>query len=132
MIRKSLPLLLLCLCGTGCGKPTASVNGSLLLNGKPFSLPEKAGEVFVVFQFIGADGKPDMMKQYSAVVKQDGTFVLVASEGQISTGKYLVAIDASPTTFPQAKQFMVKQSKVRKELKSGPNSITLELSQPEG
>src|SRR5437870_4917938 len=96
----------------GCGGAggMARVKGELTQDGQTFRLPPGAGEVFLVFRFIGEDGQPDQMRMYTAKVYDDGRFEVVSSGGELPAGTYQVAIDAVSNNVPQFRAFAMPNS----------------------
>ena len=117
----------------GCGMSgPAHVKGELVHDGLPFRLPPGAGEVFIVFRFIGEDGQPDQMRMYTAVVHEDGHFEVVNSGGELPVGTYQVAIDATPGRVQEFNAFAMPDSPARIEFKSGSNDVKIDLLKPNG
>ncbi len=127
-----LAFALVALAASGCGGPgKAKVKGQLVSGGQPMSFP--ATQVGVVFTPVGADGKPDPTKAYTAVVNEDGTFELVASGGELPSGNYQVSILATGGKLAtQMKPYAGASSPIRRELKPGPNEITIDVTKPDG
>jgi hypothetical protein len=130
MRRVLVCLALTGLLAGGCGGGTAKVKGRLVTNGQPMSFP--ATQAAIVLSPLGADGKPDPAKSYSAVVNQDGSFELVASGGELPAGNYQVSIQAVGKLKEQLKLFAGTDSPVRRELKSGLNDITIDVTKSDG
>jgi hypothetical protein len=126
-------LLFLLACGliAGCGSPKpATLTGNLAYDGKPFPLPSNAGEVFISFFGLDAEGKADPFKKYTGIVQPDGRFEIVSSSGELPAGNYLWTIDAAPGRVKEFEPFSLQKSKAKAELKPGPNQLTLELKTP--
>jgi hypothetical protein len=131
MKRALVFLALAGLLAGGCGgSAKAKVKGRLVSNGQPMTFP--ASQAAVSLAPIGADGKPDTAKSFTIAVKEDGTFELVASGGELPTGNYQVAIQAMGKLGQQLKGFASPNSPVRRELKSGANDITIDVAKPDG
>ena len=73
---------------------------------------------------IGANGEPDNMKSFTAVVDTDGTFEVLASGGQVPPGAYRVSVQGPFTKKPTAKVA------VKREIVIGDNDITIDLAKP--
>jgi hypothetical protein len=119
---------------SGCGGAVdkARVKGQLTENNEIFRLPPGAGEVFIVFRFIGADDQPDQRRMYTAKVYDDGRFEVVSSGGELPVGKYQVAIDAAAGRVEQFKAFAMPDSPARIEFKSGSNNVKIDIAKPNG
>lgn len=115
---------------TGCGPAIGTVKGRLVENGQPTKFPPTSASVQM--SPVGADDKPDANVVYSAVVNEDGTFEVVASGGKLPPGKYMVAVEVIGKDGAKYKQFNATVSKVRREIKSGSNELTIDLAKPEG
>ena len=100
-----------------------------MLNGKPFALPPKAGEVFISVFGLDAEGRIDPLKKYTGVVNHDGSFEIFSSGGELPVGTYQWSIDSAPGRVKEFEPFSYDKSKARVELKSGPNQIVLDLNQ---
>jgi len=117
----------------GCGGPEmAKVKGRLVENGAPREVA--GGSVGVQLTLIGEGGKLDPKKSYTAVVNTDGTFEVVASGGELQPGTYQVALQ-----FKDPKDKLASQVKavsggndIRREIKPGPNELTIDLLKPGG
>ena len=126
-----LLVALVALAAGGCGGDAkAKVKGRLLSNGQPMKFP--ATQVAVGFSPVGADGKPDPARSYTTPVNEDGSFELVASGGELPPGNYQVSIQASGKLAAQMKPYAGTSSLVRRELKAGPNEITVDVAKPDG
>lgn len=130
-MRRALVLIALVGLATGgCGSSMARVKGRLVNNDQPMSFPPTAAAVIIAP--IGADGKPDQMKSFTAVVNEDGTFELLASGGELPPGQYQIAIQAPGKLKEQLKKFAVPNSSIRRELKPGSNELVIDVAKPEG
>lgn len=115
----------------GCGgEAKAKVKGKLVSNGAPMSFP--ATQAAVSLSPVGADGKPDPAKAFTAVVNEDGSFEVLASGGELPAGTYQVSIQAMGKLGQQLKGFAGANSPVRRELKPGANDITIDVAKPDG
>lgn len=131
MRRAIVALALVALAAAGCGTAPAKVKGRLVSNGEPVSV---SGQVAVTFTALGADGKPTTTA-YHAVVSPDGTFDVVVSGGELPPGQYqvsLVAVGKAAGQFKSNPGIVGDKSAVRRELKPGPNEITIDVAKPEG
>lgn len=110
-------------CG-GKGEP-ARLKGRLVENGGPreFAPFSASVEVFL----LGGDGQPDKAKSFTAPVGGDGTFEVVASGGTLPPGEYEVQVH-----LPAAKGKAATKVVARRELKPGPNDVTIDLAKPNG
>lgn len=106
------------------------MKGRLVSNGQPMSFP--ATQVAVALSPIGADGKPEPARAFTTPVNEDGSFELVASGGELPPGNYQVSIQASGKLAAQMKAYAGTSSLVRRELKAGPNEITVDVAKPDG
>ena len=126
-----LLVALVALAAGGCGgEAKAKVKGRLVSNGQPMKFP--ATQVAVGFSPIGADGKPDPARSYNTPVNEDGSFELVASGGELPPGTYQVSIQAMGKLATEMKAYSGPASAVRRELKAGPNDITIDVTKPDG
>lgn len=131
MRRALLVLALAGLAAGGCGGSNmARVKGRLVMNDQPMSFPPTAAAV--VFTPLSGEGKPDPSKSYTAVVNEDGSFELLASGGELPSGRYQISIQATGKLGAQLKKFAEPTSPVRRELKPGGNELVLDLAKPEG
>src|SRR5690349_19732037 len=121
-------VVLAALAAGGCGSGKGKVKGRLVANGQPMSFPPT--QVAVVFAPVGADGKPDPLKAFTAVVNEDGTFELIASGGELPAGQYQISIQAMGAMKEKLKGFAAANSRVRRELTSGTNDITIDVTKP--
>jgi hypothetical protein len=128
--RRALMALALLALAAGCGSGKARVKGRLVENGQP----QKFGATQVALEFVplGADGKPEQGKSYTAVVNEDGTFEVVASGGELPPGTYQVAVTAMGTLRTKYRAFAAPTSAIRREIKAGKNDLTIDLAKPEG
>lgn len=112
---------------SGCGgEEMGRLKGRLVVNGQPKEFPPSSASVQI--SLIGADGKPDVTKAYSAVVNPDGTFEVVASGGKLHPGTYQVEIRHPPPKGGAAPVTIT----TRREVKPGDNDWTIDLANPEG
>jgi len=125
-----LPTVLVALAACGCGGGMAKVKGQLVENGNPMTFPPT--QVAIELALIGEDGKPDASKAYTAVVNPDGSFEVVASSGEVKPGTYQVGIHASGKLGSRLKAFAPPTSSIRREIKPGANTLTIDLARPEG
>lgn len=115
----------------GCGgEEKAKVKGRLVNDGQPMTF--QAFQAAVVFTAVGPDDKPDSAKAFTAVVGEDGTFELVASGGEVPVGRYQLAIQAVGKTATQLQGFAGPSSPIRRDLKPGPNELTIDVAKPAG
>lgn len=115
----------------GCGGDAkAKVKGRVVNNGQPMSFP--AFQASVVLAPCGPDDKPDAARSYSCVLGEDGTFELVASGGELPPGRYQVAIQALGKPSNELKTIASPSSPVRRDLRPGPNELTVDVANPTG
>jgi hypothetical protein len=114
----------------GCAGGQARVKGRLLHNGEPMTFPPTT--VAIELSPVEENGKVDVSQVYSAVVKEDGSFEVVASKGEVPPGTYAVSIQATGQFKAQLKNFAPGTSAVRRDLEPGKNDLTIDLSRPEG
>jgi hypothetical protein len=89
MMRRFLPLALICLGLTGCGGGPVVVKGNILLNDQPLRLEERE-QATVTFSEMRADGKG---ATFPTALNPDGTFVIVGYYRKgIPEGKYRVSL----------------------------------------
>jgi hypothetical protein len=130
-MQRALALVALAaLAAGGCGEQKSRVGGRLVNNGQPITVP--ASQVAVTLTPLTADGKPNPGASYTMKVKEDGTFELVASGGQLPPGTYQVSILASGKLAEQVKPFAGDASPIRREIKPGPNDLVIDLAKPSG
>ncbi|HEY1186970.1 MAG TPA: hypothetical protein VGE74_04900 [Gemmata sp.] len=127
MRRAILALVLIALAATGCGAAPAKVKGRLVSNGEPMSV---SGQVAVTFTALNGDGTGG--RSFTAMVNPDGTFDVVVSGGELPPGLYKVSIVAVGKAADNYKGLVGDKSPVRRELRPGPNEITIDVSKPEG
>jgi hypothetical protein len=138
MKRVVLIVALAGLLAGGCGSSMGKVKGQIVENGKPLSTAtgtDKAGQgdrLAIELTLVGADGKLDTAKSYTAVVNADGSFEVLASKGEVQPGTYAVGIDASGKFKNQLKGFAPGVTRVRREIKAGTNDLTIDVTKPEG
>ena len=108
----------------------AKVKGRLVSNGQPMKFPPT--QVAVGFSPVGADGKPDPAWSFTTPVNEDGSFELVASGGELPAGTYQVSIQAMGKFATEFKAYAGTSSAIRRELKAGPNEITIDVTKPDG
>jgi hypothetical protein len=130
-MKRCLILLAVAVMATaGCsGGGVGKVKGQIVDNGQPVKFPFQTGSVeFVPLQ---ADGTPELGKVYAAIVNEDGSFELLASGGELAVGQYQVSIEMVGTKGPEkARPFAAKVKPLKREIKSGQNTITIDLSKP--
>lgn len=128
--RRLLPaaaLGLVLLAGCGGGK-AARVRGQVVENGQPASFAGMLAAV--VFAPVGPDGKPDTNRSQTAVLNPDGSFELVASGGELPVGTYMVGIQVVGKAGAKFKDVGPTNSPIRRELKPGPNDLTIDVARP--
>lgn len=128
MRRVLFVLALIGLATGGCGSSLAKVKGRLVNNGQAITVP--ATQVAVILAPLDAEDKPDPLKSFTAVVNEDGTFEVLASGGELPPGRYQVAIQAQGKLKEQFKALAVPNSPIRRELKPGPNELTIDIAKP--
>ncbi len=111
----------------GCSEPKATVKGAILEDGQPKSF--KSNQAAVQLTLVNADGQLDNSKSFTAVVNEDGRFEVIASGGEIPVGKYQVAIQFTGGN-KKYQKWAAPESTVRRDIKSGANELTLDLSAP--
>ncbi|HEX3147528.1 MAG TPA: hypothetical protein VHR66_05555 [Gemmataceae bacterium] len=130
MKRCFVLLAVVALATAGCSGGMGRVKGAIVDNGQPVTFPPLTGSVQL--SPIQPDGTPDMNKVYAAVVNEDGTFELVASGGELAVGMYQVSIELNGNKGPEkAKAFAAKVKPIKREIKSGQNTLTIDLSKPD-
>lgn len=112
----------------GCGGGTARVKGQILENGQPKAFPGM--QASVAFTPVGADGKLETSKSYSAMLNSDGKFEVIASGGELPPGNYAVSIQAVGKANEQFKGFGATDSPIRREVKPGQNDFQIDLAKP--
>lgn len=129
-MRTTRPVLLtLFLLLSGCSGNMATVSGRIVDNGQPMKYA--ATQAAVQLTLMGANGKPDNSKSFTAVVNPDGTFQVVASGGSVPIGTYQVIMNIRDED-PKYKPFTALDSQIRREVKPGHNDLVLDLSKPAG
>jgi hypothetical protein len=127
---KAILFLLACGLIAGCSPPKpATVKGSLANEGKPFALPSNTGDVAVSLFGLDAEGKIDVFKKYTGLVRSDGSFEIASSGGELPVGTYQWVIECTPGKVKEFEPFTLEKSKAKIELKPGPNQVVLDLSQ---
>ncbi len=106
----------------GCSPGIGKVKGQIVENGQPKTFPPSSHAIEM--SMIGANGEPDNMKSFTAVVGIDGTFEVLASGGQVPPGTYRVSVQG-----PSTKKLTAKVS-VNREIVVGDNNITIDLAKP--
>lgn len=124
----TLALALAAFVAAGCGAPPAKVKGRLVSNGEPLSVSGQVGVTFTALS--GGDAKT--APSYTAMVNPDGTFDVVVSGGELPPGQYQVSIVAVGKAGDKFKGFIGDKSPIRRELKPGPNEVTIDVAKPEG
>lgn len=127
----TLALALVALAATGCAAPPAKVKGRLVSNGEPLSV---SGQVGITLTLLDAAGKATLTS-YTSVVNPDGTFDVVVSGGELPPGLYqvsLVAVGKAAGQFKSNPDIVGDKSPVRRELKPGPNEVTIDVAKPGG
>ena len=115
---------ILALATAGCGgSPTAKVKGQILENGQPKSFPPSSHAVEIAP--ISVAGVPDNSKMFTAVVNADGSFEVLASGGELPLGNYVFTVRGS-----SAGKKGTQPPGAKRELKSGLNTITLDVAKP--
>ena len=117
-----LALALFSILIAGCSPGTGKVKGQIVENGQPKTFP--ASSHAIEMSMIGANGEPDNMKSFTAVVETDGTFEVLASGGQVPPGSYRVSVQG-----PSTKKLTAKVA-VKREIVIGDNDITIDLAKP--
>ena len=112
----------------GCGASPARVKGQVVANGQPVSFTGL--QAAVVFAPVGPDGKPDTGRSQTAVLNPDGSFELLASGGELPAGTYMVGIQVVGKAGEKFKAVGPTNSPIRRELKSGPNDLTIDVARP--
>ena len=118
-----------CLVAVGCGGGKARVKGKVVDNGEPVKFPPTTASVQLTP--VGPDGRPDVNSAVTCVVNEDGTFELLASGGEAPPGKYHVTLNLTGGKGPPKAQAIAGKA-IERELKSGQNELTIDLSRPEG
>lgn len=121
MRRTLLPALCLAVLVAGCGPGKARVKGRVTEGGQPASFPPTAAAIQIAP--IGSDGEPDPARAFTAVVNEDGTWEVLASGGELPTGEYEIAFQA---TGKLKGKFQSKP--VRQQLKAGTNEVTIDVT----
>ena len=125
MRRSLLALALAALAAGGCGGAApATVKGRIVSNGEPMAV---AGPAAITFTQLDGEAK-----MFTAMLKPDGTFEVVASGGQLPPGNYRVSLMAVGKAGDKFKAFGDTNSPIRRELKPGANEVTVDVSKPEG
>jgi hypothetical protein len=108
----------------GCGGGVGRVKGQVVEGGKP--LPVE-GQVALMFELIGPDGKPDEIKSYPVPLNKDGSFELVASGGTVPPGTYRVTVQVNGRKEASGIARYKGQS-LTQEVKAGSNNLTIDLA----
>ena len=106
----------------GCSPGIGKVKGQIVENGQPKTFPPSTHAIEM--SMLGANGEPDNMKSFTAVVDTDGSFEVLASGGQVPPGTYRVSVQGPSTKKPTAKV------SVKREIVVGDNDITIDLAKP--
>ena len=121
-----LAAALVALAAAGCGsEEPATVKGRLVENGNPKEFAPST--VAVQLSPVGGDGKADAARMFTAVVNADGSFEVVASGGKLPPGKYVVEV-----RLPGKGKNGPNTVATKRDLKAGPNDLTIDLAKPEG
>lgn len=128
MRRTVLAVALAALAAAGCGATPATAKGRLVSNGEPMPV---SGQVGVVLTLLEGDGKPTT-KSFTAMVKPDGTFEVVASGGELPPGNYQVSLVVPGKPADKFKPLIGDKSPMRRELKPGANELTIDVAKPQG
>jgi len=117
----------------GCGETSGRLRGKVVENGQPTGIPAQAALMFTV---VDASDKPDAAKSFTATIDKDGTFELVASDGRLPPGKYMVTIETpAGGTSGLAKykdKYRYPNSPIRAVIAAGQNDLTIDLAKPNG
>jgi hypothetical protein len=115
----------------GCAGGPGKVKGQVLENGQPAAFPPMQASVQLAP--VGPDGRADWNGTvYTAVLGADGTFEVVASGGEVPPGQYLIAIEQTGKPEPRLAGFSTTKTVVKREIKAGQNTLTIDLARPEG
>lgn len=123
-------LALLLAAGCGGGESKAKVKGQIVDNEQPMSFGPT--QVAVEFSPLDENGKPDVKTVYSAVVNENGSFEVVASNGELPPGKYRVSILATGKLKARFQAFAPGKSRIDRELDPGMNEVTIDVAKPDG
>lgn len=127
-MRHTLFALGLTALAAGCGAAPATVKGQLVSNGEPLAV---TGQVGVTLTLLDAGGAPTRTS-YTAMVAPSGAFDVIVSGGQLPPGNYQVSLVAAGKAGDKFKGLIGDKSPVRRELKPGPNELTIDVARPQG
>lgn len=130
MRRAFVLIALAALAAGGCAEGKARVKGRVVSGGQPMTFPNF--QAAVVLAPCGPDDKPDQARSYTCVLGADGSFELVASGGEVPPGRYQVALQTVGKASEQLKTIASPNSPVRRDLKPGPNELTIDVANPAG
>lgn len=115
----------------GCGPDKARITGRVFDNNQPVAVPASGDPQSIVFTSLGGDAGAGRM--YTAALNPDGTFELVAAGGSVPPGEYRVSFNVilPGKGGEKFKRFRGEGSPIRRELKPGPNDLSIDLAKPE-
>jgi len=124
----------------GCGCTSSSklvkAKGQLTIKGQPLKVDPKAGVTIAFIPVVEKGG--DSTRLIASFVREDSTFTVPGTDGNgIPEGKYRISIDLMvmpPTQEVQRinEMFNSKDTKIVRDVKSGDETIVIDVSKPSG